>query len=528
MYMKALMTAHPVRIALILLGLIAIGAGLWYAARPPATSIIQTAKVERGSVRFLVDVTGRVEPSERLELSFPASGTVASVFVKEGEAVAAGAPLVALDTALLTARLNEVRAAVARESAARAELLAGARSEDIAVARASKEKTATALEHSADDLVGVIERGFVLGGNILRTAADPLFENPDTPNPSFGIGVLYGGTTYRLSASGNAGVNLALARKTIGAHRVLWQELLRGDDVQTTLDARALQALGYLGELQTFLDAVQAALADYTDGNATIKTAFASYSSALEGGRTSISSLLVETRAAHEAFAAAQNSDTVATREFARSEAGPTTEQIAAQNAALALARAQEEAAETALAQATLVAPHAGVVADIYADPGEFLSPGTPALTVDVGDTPELVAYVPESDIAHVMVGQYALGTFDAFDRNEAFAFRVSSVANVETMRDGVATYKTILLPDTPDPRLKSGMTADLSVVVEERQDVLMVPSRAIKTYSGSFSCIIMDSGEERCDIVSGLHGTEGFTEIISGLEKGEKVVVGG
>ncbi len=519
---------YPLRFALLFLTLALLGAGLWYAARSPEETQTKNARVERGVVRSFVEVTGRAEPEERIALSFSTSGIIARIAGVKGEKTEAGALIAELDTNTLYARVREADAAVAREDAALDALRVGERAEDIAIKRATKEKTATALGHSEEELSGVIERGFVLSEGILRSDADALFENADRANPDFGITLTYSGTSYALKADADTEVALTIARRAIGKNMTLWRALSSSSGAsRTNVEADARAALGYLGEMQDFISKLSTALSLYTESSPNVRTAFSSYLSALSSARTTLSSLLSETRTALEALSAARAADTLAARELSRALAGATQEDIRAQEARLASARAQSDAARSALSDASLHAPRAGIISDIVKKEREFAGAGETVAVLDAGKGVEVVAYVPESDVALLALGNKATGTFDAFDRSETFSFTVREIASAETLREGVATYKTTLVLDAPDPRIKPGMTADLSILVAERTDTLFVSSRALRR-EGDILFVNVSGGSEgeRRDVTVGLRGSEGFTEILSGLSEGEEVAM--
>lgn len=523
--MKVLLN-YPLRFTLLFLALALLGAGFWYAARSPEEMQTKNARVERGAVRSFVEVTGRAEPEERIALSFSTSGIIARVLGVEGAKTEAGALIAELDTNTLNARVREADAAVAREEAALDALRAGERAEDIAIKRATKEKTSTALGHSEEELLGVIERGFVLSEGILRGDADALFENADTANPDFGITLTYSGASYTLKADADTEVALTIARRAINKNMPLWRALSTSSNVpRVHMEADARAALGYLGEMQDFISKLSTALSLYTESSPNAQTAFSSYLSSLSTARTTLSSLLSETRTALEALSAARAADTLAARELTRSLAGATQEDIRAQEARLASARAQSDAARSVLSDASLFAPRAGVVSDIVKKEREFTGMGETVAVLDAGEGAEVVAYVPESDVAHLALGNKATGTFDAFDSSEKFSFTVRGIASAETLREGVATYKTTLILDVPDTRIKPGMTADLSILVAERVDTLFIPSRALRREGDIlFVLIPNDSGGERRKVTVGLRGSDGFTEILSGLSEGEEV----
>ena len=141
----------------------------------------------------------------------------------------------------------------------------------------------------------------------------------------------------------------------------------------------------------------------------------------------------------------------------------------------------------------------------------------------------EIEAQVSEADIAKVKVDDTATFTLDAYGNGVVFQAKVMRIDPAEIVIDGVATYKVTLIASQEDSRLRSGLTANLDILTDERKNVLAVPSRAIHTDGGqSFILLATNNATapEQRTITAGLRGSDGNTEIISGLEGGENVLV--
>ncbi|HEY9723249.1 MAG TPA: efflux RND transporter periplasmic adaptor subunit [Oscillatoriaceae cyanobacterium] len=145
----------------------------------------------------------------------------------------------------------------------------------------------------------------------------------------------------------------------------------------------------------------------------------------------------------------------------------------------IAEARAREQQAEAALAltrtqlaQARVVAPMDGVVLAKHVEPGEVVAPGAPAVTIARLDDVYLRAYVPETDLGRVKLGQTVDVTSDTFP-SKAYAGRVSFISDqaeftprtVETRQERVKLVYRVRI-DVANPRfeLKPGMPADATI----------------------------------------------------------------
>jgi HlyD family secretion protein len=210
----------------------------------------------------------------------------------------------------------------------------------------------------------------------------------------------------------------------------------------------------------------------------------------------------------------------------------------------IAILKRQVEAAEQALAEAqnaleteSLVAPFDGVVTSVNVEEGDVIpAPGASQLAVvhliDVSNM-ELVVELDEVDVPGVDPGQKVLISVDALPEL-GLEGKVISISPLPEVEAGVVSYRVKIGFDVPGGSgLKVGMSATADIVIDERSGVLLLPDRAINyDAQGNPVVEVAVSGEtegvwetsER-PVVTGI--SDGFqTEIISGLEEGETVVV--
>jgi multidrug efflux pump subunit AcrA (membrane-fusion protein) len=89
-----------------------------------------------------------------------------------------------------------------------------------------------------------------------------------------------------------------------------------------------------------------------------------------------------------------------------------------------------------------------------------------------------------------------------------------------------VANYRTTLLFDEVDDRVKAGMTADIDIVTDERSLVISIPQRSVIFKDDRKIVRVLEGGElvER-DVETGISGERGMIEIVSGVSEGEEIV---
>lgn len=153
---------------------------------------------------------------------------------------------------------------------------------------------------------------------------------------------------------------------------------------------------------------------------------------------------------------------------------GPRQESIDAARAKLAQAKATLLLAETQLGYATVRSPLSGVVLSKNIEPGEFVAPGTPVVTIGDLENVWLRAYVNETDLGRVRVGLPARVTTDTYP-GKAYQGRVSFLAseaeftpkNVQTDKERVKlVYRVKIEIRNPSMELKPGMPADAVIHV--------------------------------------------------------------
>ncbi|MBA1334204.1 MAG: hypothetical protein HPY66_1913 [Firmicutes bacterium] len=136
---------------------------------------------------------------------------------------------------------------------------------------------------------------------------------------------------------------------------------------------------------------------------------------------------------------------------------------------------------------------------------------------------------VDELDISKVKLGQRAVVTIEAL-ANRVFEGTVSKVSEVPNIQNGVSNYDVIVtIPEGGD--IKTGMTADVEILIESKENVLMVPVEAITQRNGNAIVMVpaqSQSGDpEPRRVKIGLMN-ERYVEITEGLSEGERVVVTG
>src|SRR5262249_50428904 len=149
------------------------------------------------------------------------------------------------------------------------------------------------------------------------------------------------------------------------------------------------------------------------------------------------------------------------------------------QQASITQAEQSLQQAQLKLDQATLKAPFAGVVTAVNIVPGSNASSASPAVSMVDRSTLHVGLKLSENDVANVQLNHPVALTIDAL-KDWNVKGTVSYIAPSAETSNGVVTYRVrVDFPDS-DPRVKVGMTANLSITTAQKDGVLLVPNSAL------------------------------------------------
>ncbi|MDQ1314372.1 MAG: HlyD family secretion protein [Pseudomonadota bacterium] len=194
-------------------------------------------------------------------------------------------------------------------------------------------------------------------------------------------------------------------------------------------------------------------------------------------------------------------------------------------------AQAQIDVTLAGLERTTLTAPFAGIVARVTGEVGEFTTPSPPGIptppAVDLIDDTCLYVSAPmdEVDAPRLAPGQAARISLDALP-GQTFPGRVRRIAPYITEVEKQARTVDVEVDFDAPPRqiLLVGYSADVEAIIEQRADVLRVPTQAIQQ-DGTVLVLGKDDTLETRSLKTGLSNWA-FTEIAGGLDAGERVLL--
>ncbi len=436
------------------------------------------AVASRGDIVQEVSVTGRVKPAEDVTLAFEISGRLSRLYVKVGEAVYYGEILARLDNAELLAELNKAES-------------------DLATQNAKLDEAKTTLGNVYTGLLNDLNSAYLKADDAVHVKTASLFTSS-------------GQSVYQLSfdtcdyeAKVNAGGERAVAEEDLKK----WKSELAAlnPDLTETEGSEWLRTgRTHLNLVMGLLENLNKALnADCILNQSSLDTSRANLSTA----RSNVNDALVSL--SNKEQAVLSQKAVVVSAEAALKSYEATSEKIRAQ-----------------IAQAVLTSPIKGVVSAVNPKVGEIVASGEAVISVISVGNLEIEANIPEVDVAKIKVGDGAKVTLDAYGSGVVFQATVSQIDPAEKIIEGVPTYRTKLQFAEKDERTKSGMTANIDILAAKKENALYIPARAVASEGEkTYVRVLYGKTPEEVDVQTGLHGSDGNVEIISGLKDGDKVV---
>ena len=215
--------------------------------------------------------------------------------------------------------------------------------------------------------------------------------------------------------------------------------------------------------------------------------------------------------------------------DLAKAKADASEAACKAAKAEVSQAKAQIQLNEAILTKTKLLAPFAGIVAEVNGEIGEYATPSPPGiLTLPMVDLIDNTCYyvsapIDEVDAALVKVGMSAVISLDAF-RDEPLAGRVRRIAPYVYAAEKQARTVEVEadINDSSLQNLLVGYSADMEILIRSREQVLRIPTEAI--FDNNKVYVFTEDKLHLREIETGLSNWQ-QTEIITGLSNGEWVL---
>jgi len=372
---------------------------------------------------------------------------------------------------------------------------------------------------------------------------------------------------------------LAVLNKTFTSldycYSALENSITSSDFTQTELDAYKTNIDTELTNISTAISAVQTAQQNLDDAILNYETNVANAEENLTKAQadldnailTAANALATARLSGEQQITAAQNKVDAAGEAWQVAKAELAKIKAPARIQDVALARAQVKQAQAALNSiknqidnSIIKAPISGTITKVEYGVGEQIQAAKPAISMLGENNFEIEVLVSEADIAKVKLNDPAEITLDAFGEDIKFNGKVYFIEPAETVIQDVIYYKVKISlavdavsapsvqyhtlpaadlqqqassgagatsPVAAGHNIKSGMTANVVIITAKKDDVLIMPSRAVVERNGGDKIVRILVGRKinEVPVKLGLRGDGGMIEVLSGVKEGDEVV---
>jgi len=509
----------------------AVGVYFAYAlATTPKTQALaantKLVTVEYGNISNTISATGSLAFSNTASLTFGAESTVSTVGVSTGDSVKKGQVLATLNTtslqaAVTAAQVNLATAESNLEDAQNPYTATDIKKANLAVTQA--ELSLQSAQQALQDALNPDPTTIAARQNAVDAAQANLIKAQND------LVTLQAGPTPAELAKANVAVEQAAA--AVMQAQANLAAALQGTDTTAIALAQANLDL-QLANLEAAQDALAALVAGPTAAElAAAQLAINQAQVALDQAKASLAELQNPDPLTIAQLEAAVDSATLALQQAednaATVQAGADANNVTAKQLQYDSAKAALDNAKAQLANATLTAPFNGIVSAVNIIVGQTVSATTDVIDMVDTSTVEMDATADEIDVPSIKVGQSVTLSVDAYP-DAVIEGVVATLSLIGKSSSGIVSYPLIVRVTTiPDGvELREGMSATGTIIVEQANHVLVIPTSAIGGTEANPTVTVMVNGQTEVRSVT-LGITDGtYTQVLSGLAQGDQVVV--
>lgn len=536
--------AHKIISGAVLVVLLGVAwLGVSAAMKPGAETRYVLGTVEKGTIVASISASGQVSSSRQLDVKPQVSGTITYVAVKTGDKVAKGQLLAQVDPsdaqkALRDAQNNLETAKLTLEKLQRpASGLTLAQAQN-AVSNA-QDSLAKAYVDSESDIVdtflAIPDSMAVLQDIVIGTAASrgsqwniDYYKNATAQYDSRALS--YRDDAYTTYVAAKAAYDKAFADyKAMGAspdNATIEKMTSETNDMLNEISAAQKSSNSFIQFYEDIVSSHNQSPSSVAD------TALTTLASQISTTNSKLSALTADTASIKSTMQSLRE------KQLSLTDLTDGPDSLDVRSDELAIQQKQDAVtdAQSTLAKYYIRAPFAGTVASVSAYVGD--TAGSTAIMSII--TPQQIATLSlnEVDAAKVATGNKATLTFDAIE-GLSLTGTVAQVSAVGAVSQGVVSYTVEIAFDSQDVRIKPGMTVNAAIQTATKQDVLMVPSSAVKTTggvsyvqvfkpalaeTGSTQGVTSKTAPTRVEVTTGI-SDDANVEIVSGLTEGQQIV---
>lgn len=489
-------TIKNIIIASIVIVVIAAAVILLLLFRQGSSSKLSSVEVKNGDITEKINLTGQVKASQGVDLAFETQGKIVANYVKVGDKIYDGEPLLAIDSSILRSQLEQAQAQLEQ---AQAQLNA-------LNINTVTSKTNAGIQNLYATSLSAAQKSVTTAKDILLTISDIQINhfNSQTQEDialqdaeAKAVSSLLGQENVRLWTSKN------IAQLNGGAFGLVQDAV--NNPTQDNIDSALSATQSALQDMSNLINAVPIDPSLAPTERASISLA-----------KTSMNVEIITTSTNIQAISSQKvnNSATITT----------TNDQIEGAKANIKAVEASIDSIKTQISKTTIRSLFDGQVDKDNAVVGQIVSPNVPVITISNNNL-EIDTNIPEIDVANAKIGEDANITLDAFGNNTTFPATIVSIDLSPSLINGISVYGAKLKFKNSDDRIKTGMTANISIISDTHSNVLIVPVSAVIQQDSKYF-VTVDKGnskKESREVKVGLRDDNNI-EILSGLSLNEKV----
>jgi HlyD family secretion protein len=493
-------------------------------------------EVKRSDIYQEVSVSGNVTKGKEVSLNFSGSGKLEKKYVQVGDEVEEGQKLAELDNSQLAIQFQASSAQLRTAQINLEKLVAGASAEDVSLSRTAlqnAQESYRAAQQSYNDTLTLVDASL---SNLYKSSLNDLAEsNADLYSALIFLqSNLYASDSRdvekvrveseKMSASYQDAKN-SLAQAQAGGNQTEIDVAIEKTKLALEVSRDVLLSVKETWQFRSSASAVQKSSLD--DHQTYINLALSSVGAAQDAISLAKANNQSSINTASAAMSSAQGQMNIVQGNLDKLLADPRQEDLRLAQAQVDQAQSQVNLLGKQIRDAVLKAPAAGKISQVNKEEGEMVSSlSTQDFIVLMPKEPfQVDVNIPEVDVGKIEIGNLCTIDLDAFSEEE-FSGKVIKVDPGQTVISGVVYYKTTISLDSEDPKIKQGMTANVTIVTASRAGVLNIPQRAIVEKDGKKMVRVVEGDKfNEVEVQTGLKGVSGGVEITSGLKEGDKVV---
>ena len=464
----------------------ALGSTIVYTQAAKVTTTYRTATVTYGTITQTIGMTGNLAPVSEADLNFTSAGTVQSVFVQVGQAVGIGAPLGTLDSALLSAQLQQAQATLASAQAKLSQDSAGPTGQGLTSAQNSLSSAQVSVNNALTSLADT-QAINALSVSTAQAAVNDAQKAVDADQAlvdQVTAALAADQATLTAECASSSPSCAAATAKVVADKSKLAADLQTLSRDQATLTAAK--------------NALAAAAAKAQQSNDQAAATLASMRQQYSAATSSLTALLTST----------------------------TPQTIQMDNAQIQIDQINVGTLRRQLDAVTLTAPIAGIVAQVNVKAGQAVSTNgtSSAFVIFTPGAYAVTGTVSDSQVNLVASGQTAQVT--PAGSTQAVLGKITAIAPAATISSGVATFGvTAQLTDTSNS-IRPGMSASVIIVLNQVVHVLTVPTSAVHTTAAGSTVQVLVNGVPKSVPVQTGASDPTRIQIVSGLRLKQPVVI--